>query len=201
MHKVASVLGAASLHELQSRLVSQWSNPEFLVPSAGASARAEVTTILDISSAAQQMVWDTQTYLVDDILAKVDRASMSVGLEARVPLLDHRIVELAWEIPTAMNFRDGSGKWMLKRVLERYVPREFIDRPKMGFGVPVDSWLRGPLKSWAGDIFAGVDSTYIDRSTLLDTWQEHLSGRVDRGGPLWCVLMFESWLARTKSWV
>jgi len=201
MHKIASVLSAASLYELQSRLVSQWANPEALVLGAPGGDAPQASVISNISSAAQQMAWDMQAYLVDDILAKVDRATMSVGLEARVPLLDHRIVELAWEIPTSMNFRNGSGKWMLKRLLERYIPRELIDRPKMGFGVPVDAWLRGALKGWADDLLANVDATYLDRATLRDTWQQHLGGRVDRGGPLWCVLMFESWLARTKSWV
>jgi len=208
MQKIASVLGAATLYDLQSRLVSQWPQPEAVLASSAIGApdmRLPPPSQVDgIPSAAQQMAWDTSTYLVDDILTKVDRATMRVGLEARVPLLDHRLVEFAWEIPLSMKFRDGSGKHILKRLLERYVPRQLFERPKMGFGIPVDSWLRGPLKDWAASYLAQTDRPtheFFNRAEIDATWREHLGGRIDRGGQLWTILMFDSWLQRARQWV
>ncbi|NEW91512.1 asparagine synthase (glutamine-hydrolyzing) [Rhodopseudomonas sp. BR0M22] len=208
MQKIASVLAAPTLYDLQSRLISQWPHPEAVLASgAGSVAEALLPPPVEVDgipSAAQQMAWDTSTYLVDDILTKVDRATMRVGLEARVPLLDHRLVEFAWEIPLSMKFRDGSGKYVLKRLLERYVPRQLFERPKMGFGIPVDSWLRGPLKSWASNYLSHSDHPVhdlFDRAAIDATWREHLGGRIDRGGQLWTVLMFDSWLQRARQWV
>jgi asparagine synthase (glutamine-hydrolysing) len=208
MQKVASVLSSASLHELQSRLISQWPHPEVVLASGHGPAECvglpAPSLVPNLPAAAQQMAWDMSTYLVDDILTKVDRATMGVGLEARVPLLDHRLVEFAWEIPMSMKFRDGSGKYILKRLLERYVPRHLFERPKMGFGIPVDSWLRGPLKEWASTYLSAegnADNDYLDRAIVAATWKEHLSGRVDRGGPLWTVLMFDIWLQKARQWV
>jgi asparagine synthase (glutamine-hydrolysing) len=208
MQKVASVLSSASLYELQSRMVAQWSHPEsVMAPGHQAAAFSTLpppSQVPDIPAVAQQMAWDTSTYLVDDILTKLDRATMRVALEARVPLLDHRLVEFAWQIPVGMKFRDGSGKYILKRLLERYVPRHLFERPKMGFGIPVDSWLRGPLRDWASVYLLpdgqNVDD-YLDRSVIAATWKEHLSGRVDRGGALWTVLMFDIWLQKARQWV
>jgi asparagine synthase (glutamine-hydrolysing) len=208
MQKVAAVLSSASLHELQSRIIAQWPHPEIvLAPGHQAAPGSRLPAppqIPDIPATAQQMAWDTSTYLVDDILTKVDRATMRVGLEARVPLLDHRLVEFAWEIPLSMKFRDGSGKYILKRLLERYVPSSLFDRPKMGFGIPVDSWLRGPLREWASSYLSGDgerNNDYLDRGVIAATWKEHLSGRVDRGGQLWTVLMFDIWLQKARQWV
>jgi asparagine synthase (glutamine-hydrolysing) len=207
MQKLASVLSSASLHELQSTLISQWPHPEIVLASEHQPtecSKLPAPSVLHVPAAAQQMAWDMSTYLVDDILTKVDRATMSVGLEARVPLLDHRLVEFAWQIPMNMKFRNGSGKHILKRLLERYVPRHLFERPKMGFGVPVDSWLRGPLKEWASTYLLageGADNGYLDRAVIAATWKEHLSGRVDRGGPLWTVLMFDIWLQTARQWV
>jgi asparagine synthase (glutamine-hydrolysing) len=208
MQKVASVLSAVSLHELHCRLIAQWPHPEIVMSSAHQAAACSglppSSQLPNIPPAAQQMAWDTSTYLVDDILTKVDRATMRVGLEARVPLLDHRMVEFAWEIPMAMKFKDGSGKYILKRLLERYVPRNLFERPKMGFGIPVDSWLRGPLREWASSYLSATrspDNDYLDRDVIAATWKEHLSGRVDRGGPLWTVLMFDIWLQKARQWV
>jgi asparagine synthase (glutamine-hydrolysing) len=147
------------------------------------------------------MAWDMSTYLVDDILTKVDRASMRVGLEARVPLLDHRLVEFAWEIPISLKFRNHSGKHILRRLLERYVPRELFERPKMGFGIPIDGWLRGPLKGWASDWLSSGGDEFFDRKAIGDNWQQHQIGRVNRGGQLWTVLMFDLWLERARQWV
>ena len=142
---------------------------------------------------------DTLTYLPDDILTKVDRASMAVGLEARVPLLDHRLVEFAWQLPLEVKLRDGQGKWALRQVLARYVPPALFERPKMGFGMPVDHWLRGPLRSWADAL---LEPARLDREGLLASepirkrWDAHRSGRANWAYPIWNVLIFQSWLAR-----
>ncbi|ABD06258.1 Asparagine synthase, glutamine-hydrolyzing [Rhodopseudomonas palustris HaA2] len=207
MQKIGSVLSAASLSELQGRLIAQWPHPEAVMAQGFGAGSAlmlpPASQVPDLPAAAQQMAWDTSSYLVDDILTKVDRATMRVGLEARVPLLDHRLVEFAWEIPLDMKFRDGSGKHILKRLLGRYVPRAMFDRPKMGFGVPVDDWLRGPLREWAASYLAAArhGDDYLDRGVIAATWKEHLNGKINRGGQLWTILMFDIWHQRIRQWV
>ena len=142
---------------------------------------------------------DTLTYLPDDILTKVDRASMTVGLEARVPLLDHRLIEFAWQLPLEVKLRDGQGKWALRQILARYVPPALFERPKMGFGMPVDHWLRGPLRSWADAL---LEPARLDREGLLASepirkrWEAHRSGRANWAYPIWNVVLFQAWLAR-----
>ncbi|MDQ1239933.1 MAG: hypothetical protein QG577_2119, partial [Thermodesulfobacteriota bacterium] len=144
---------------------------------------------------------DILTYLPDCILVKVDRASMAVALEARVPLLDHRVVEFAANVPTNMKIRNGSGKWILKKILRKYIPLDLTERPKMGFGVPVGEWLRGPLKSWCEDLLNHdevLTESILDVNIIQRLWKEHLSRQWDRSGQLWGILMFRSWLTEAK---
>jgi asparagine synthase (glutamine-hydrolysing) len=143
------------------------------------------------------MYEDTIAYLPDDILVKVDRAAMAVSLESRVPLLDHRVVEFAWRLPLRMKVRRQEGKWLLKKILRRYVPSRLIDRDKMGFGVPVGEWLRGPLRAWAEDLLSGdrlKRQGIFDEQIVRARWNQYLrGGRISSDG-IWQLLMFQSWL-------
>ena len=198
-HKLAGLLSATDEDALYRQLVSQWVDPDALV-SRGREPRGilwDATLRRDFTGFTERMqLLDTVTYLPDDILAKVDRASMAVGLEARVPLLDHRVVEFAWRLPAAMKVRGGQGKWLLRQVLRRYVPERLTDRPKMGFGVPIDCWLRGPLRDWAEGLLAEKrlrEGGYFEPAPIRSAWAEHLSGNRNRQYQLWTVLMFELW--------
>jgi asparagine synthase (glutamine-hydrolysing) len=147
----------------------------------------------------QMQLMDLVTYLPDDILTKVDRASMAVALEARVPLLDHRVVEFAWRLPQSAKIRRSGTKWLLRQVLDRYVPKHLIDRPKMGFGIPLGEWLRGPLRDWAE---AFINESRLREANLLDVervrqcWRDHLEGRRNWQYLIWDVLMLETWRER-----
>jgi asparagine synthase (glutamine-hydrolysing) len=208
MHKIASILSSSSLLAVHSKLVAQWANPQALLnPSwfhKGLLWRDQLSRYEGLSAPEQQMVWDAQTYLVDDILTKVDRASMRVGLEARVPLLDHNVVEFAWRIPMSMKLKDGSGKWLLKQLLYRHVPQSLVERPKMGFSVPVDAWLRETLREWAQTYLAEdrlMAEGFFDARVVRQTWEQHLKAEIDAGGRIWTLLMFQIWLEKVKTWV
>lgn len=199
--KLAEMLRAGTADGMYRSLVSHWSEPSAIVTGA-----TEPATVIGDPTAApglrdireRMMFLDAVTYLPDDILAKIDRASMGVSLEARVPMLDHRLVELAWRLPLEVKIRQGETKWALRQVLYRYVPRDLIERPKMGFGVPIDSWLRGPLREWAQDLLGEGRlraEGFFDPAPIRLKLDEHLSGKRNHQYLLWDVLMFQAWLA------
>lgn len=200
LHRLKAALASDRFEEMYRALVSQWQRPEAVVP--GASEPVTVLTDVDAGTAmpdtlGRMMYLDAVSYLPDDILVKLDRASMGVALESRVPFLDHRIVEFAWSLPRRMRLRDGKGKWILRQLLGRYVPAALFERPKMGFGVPIDVWLRGPLREWAEAMLSErrlAGEGFFDPPGIRQKWAEHLSGKYDRQHFLWSVLVFQAWL-------
>jgi len=201
MHKVAGILHCDSETDLYRGLVTHW-EPDSIMLNAretkGVLWDAQVDR--DFPSLLERMQFlDLVTYLPDDILTKVDRASMAVALEARVPLIDHRVVEFAWRLPRRAKVRGDVTKWLLRQVLYRHVPQALVERPKMGFAVPLGDWLRGPLRGWAENLLAESrlrQAGFFDVATVRRTWDEHVSGRANRQYPLWDVLMFEAWRDR-----
>lgn len=204
LHKLAEILTVSTPESVYLGLVSH-----FKLPASIVLGSSEPPTILtDRSQWAnlpnfihRMMYLDTVTYLPDDILTKVDRVSMGVSLEARVPLLDHRVVEFSWRIPLSMKIRNGHGKWLLRHVLYKYVPKRLIERPKMGFGLPIDSWLRGPLREWAENLLNQnrlEQEGFFRPEPVNRLWLEHLSGKRNWQYYLWDVLMFQAWLEKEK---
>jgi len=179
-------------------LISHWSNTEELVlGSCNAANPVELATGLASSYREQMMYWDLITYLPGDILVKVDRAAMAVGLETRVPMLDHRMVEFAWSLPLRLKVRNGQGKWIMRELLRRFVPQELTDRPKMGFGIPLNQWLRGPLRDWAEALLSESRirrEGYLNPAPIRKRWDEHLAETHDWSYLLWDVLMFQAWI-------
>lgn len=202
MHKLARVIAYDRPDQLYHRLVSQWTEPDRVMARGREPPGpfVDATIARDIPNFIQRMQYvDTVTYLPDDILVKVDRATMAVALEGRVPLLDHRVVEHAWSLPLAAKVNGGVGKKLLRRVLNRYVPEALVERPKMGFGVPIGDWLRGPLRDWAETLLAPkrlAAEDIINPQPVGELWRQHLAGANNWQYPLWTVLMFQSWRER-----
>ncbi|MCX5943943.1 MAG: asparagine synthase (glutamine-hydrolyzing) [Cyanobacteria bacterium] len=210
-HKLAARLKSVTTSDDPYRsLVSEWSDPAALLqPDPTGSIPAEHSSHLrdalpsclqgetGLMPAARMMAYDSLTYLPDDILVKVDRAAMAVALETRAPFLDHRVAEVAWRLPMAMKIRGNQGKWLLRQLLDTYVPRELIERPKAGFAIPIGVWLRGPLRSWAAELLHPDRlrrEGYLRPEPISLLWHQHLSGRHDHTAKLWTLLMWQAWL-------
>lgn len=200
LYKGAGVMGADDIASLYKVLVSNWQDPSSVVIDEHEHDKlfsTDINKLMCINDITRMMAVDIISYLPDDILVKVDRAAMGVSLETRTPYLDHHVFEFASQIPLSLKKKNGIGKAVLRDVLYRYVPKELIERPKMGFGVPIADWLRGPLKDWAEEL---LDETRLNSEgffypkTVRDMWSEHLSGRRNWQSQLWAVLMFQAWL-------
>jgi asparagine synthase (glutamine-hydrolysing) len=207
LQKFESVLKANERETLYRVLLSYWMDPaaivlghqEKLTPLTDQNAWAELKDFVDV-----MMYLDARMYLPDDILVKVDRASMGVSLESRVPLLDHRIIEFAWRLPLAMKIKGDTGKGPLRQLLHRYVPKKLVERPKQGFAVPIHEWLRGPMRPWTEELLNESrlrQEGYLSGPTIRQKWTEHMARRHNWQAQLWGVLMFQTWLERHKSLV
>lgn len=203
--KLADVVRLGNYRQMYARLVSQWHDPLVVAPELPVWP-----TAIDDADLAQRskaplpwmMYLDQVMYLPDDILVKVDRASMAVGLEARVPFLDHRVVEFAAGLPLTTKIRGSQGKWALRQILYRYVDRKLVERPKQGFGIPLAEWLRGPLRPWAEDLLSEPalrSSGLLAPAPIRRAWLAHQSGRENHQYPLWVILMLQAWLGRART--
>ncbi len=200
MHKLAGTLTVEHPEEIYLRLVSHWQETAQLVP----GSREPLTALTDPSRRPdlaefehRMMLIDALTYLSDDILVKVDRAAMGVSLETRIPLLDHEVVEFAWRLPLEMKIRGDERKRLLRQLLYRHVPSELIDRPKMGFGIPLADWLREPLRDWSESLLDPTrlrNEGWFDADIVQRYWKEHLAGQANWSYLLWNVLSFQAWL-------
>jgi asparagine synthase (glutamine-hydrolysing) len=203
-HKLSNVMAAASMGDMYRSLLSAWQQPGRMVPDAG-DGGDQNERILDESEPSdlldRMMLADQTVYLPDDLLAKVDRASMAVSLEVRAPLLDHRVVEFSWRLPRWLKLRGTTGKWILRQVLYRRLPKEIVDRPKMGFSVPIDTWLRGPLREWAETLLSAdaIAASGLDHAPIAHAWRDLQTGRRQIGSALWAVVMFQAWRERWQA--
>ena len=204
IYKFAELLNVNNEFDVYLNLVSQWTNTNDLI----LNSSEPLTTITNFNSWPKldnythwMMAIDTLTYLPDDILTKVDRAGMATSLETRIPFLDHNLVEMAWRLPLNMKIRNGQSKWILRQILDKYVPNELIDRPKMGFGVPIDLWLRGPLKEWGSELLNYTrlkNEGFFNPDIVINKWNEHQSGKRNWQHQIWSLLMFQNWLDNNK---
>lgn len=195
IHRLARLLRSQSLCDMYVGLMSHWQPDQGIVRDAGQTPAPWWPEGGSDVDAMRR--WDIHQYLPDDLLVKVDRGSMSAGLESRAPFLDHRVVELALALPEGVLIRGGVGKWIIRQVLDRYVPRQMIDRPKAGFEIPLGIWLRGGLREWAESLLDPGRlraEGFLDATKVNHAWQEHLAGRFDRSVLIWNVLMFQAWL-------
>lgn len=188
------------MNQLYGSLVSTIEDPESIVLGAstsGVNLLGDYKSLSFRDAKERMMFLDAMTYLPDDILVKVDRASMSNSLETRVPFLDHRVIELAWRLPVEMKVRQGQSKWILRQVLYQYVPKNLIERPKVGFSIPLGEWLRGPLREWAEELLSAKrlsQEGFFDHNAVSKIWHDHLRGKENHESLLWCLLMFQAWL-------
>ena len=199
VYKLRRILGAGTPQELYQLITSTWARPSDLTEFHLAQEGAGQSWLQQGSFVEQMMYYDALTYLPDDILAKVDRATMAASLEARTPFLDHEFAEFVWQLPLRMKIRDGRGKWILREVLKRYVPEQLFDRPKMGFGIPLGAWMRGPLREWCESYLSPESlkkNGYLRPDAIRAIWQEHLDG-VDHGFQIWTIVMLQAWLSGT----
>jgi len=200
LYKLANMINAPDSREMYWHLVSQWEDPSPVVIGGGRTPHRESKYYgwPQVDNLVQQiMLLDTIFYLPNDILVKLDRASMAVGLEARVPFLDHKLFEFAWRLPLNLKVRHGGGKWILRELLDSYLPRPLFERPKMGFGIPLANWLRHDLREWGEDLLSINNlrhTGYFDPKIVQTMWNQHLSGAHNHQYQLWPVLMFQAWL-------
>ena len=205
VHRLGRVLTRPDNGDAYGAFMKVWDQPSAVVLGATDDPADDLqlpTDALALDDTTRMMLLDAVTYLPDDILVKVDRASMAVSLEARVPFLDHRLAQFCWSLPASFKVRKGNLKRILRKLLHSYVPRELVDRPKTGFAVPIANWLRGPLKDWAADLIAPGRlraQGLLDAATVDNVWQRHLAEQENWQDRLWCVLMFQSWLEAQKS--
>lgn len=196
LHKIAALLREDSAVEMYRSLLSARARPGAILSSPFVEDNGPVEKILgnggSLGLMERMMLADQMGYLTDDLLAKVDRASMAVSLEARVPLLDHRVVEFSWRLPRRLKVRDGRGKWILRQVLYQHVPPALVDREKMGFSVPIAQWLKGPLRGWSEDMLSGPDAL-LDTHAVRSEWNRFLGGEEDLGMGLWAILVYRAW--------
>lgn len=198
LHKLAGILSLPNADAVYLKLLSHWDAPENLVLGSQEPHNPSFGRFSHLDNFVEKMMAvDTVNYMSDDILTKVDRASMAVSLESRVPFIDHRVIEFAWGLPFDCKIRNGEGKWILKQMLDRYVPRSIMERPKMGFGVPIDSWMRGELREWCEALLDPVklrQQGYFDETQITEKWEEHKAGTRNWQYYLWDILMFQAWL-------
>ena len=203
LHKLASLAKCKEWSDAYVALVSAWNAPDKLVIDSQQTSTAHDEFMqANMPDALRAMQWlDQTTYLVDDILTKVDRASMAASLETRVPLLDHRLVEFAWTLPADMKVRNGQGKWILRQVLNRFVPAPLLDRPKMGFAIPLESWLRGPLQEWASDLLSDRrvrEQGFLHADMVTQEWNKFCAGGSGHHHKVWALLMWMAWVDKWK---
>jgi asparagine synthase (glutamine-hydrolysing) len=205
LQKIGSFMTNASVAEMYRSLVSAWQDPDALVI-GGASTVGLLEELIEspapVRLVDRMMLADQVTYMVDDQLAKVDRVSMAVSMEVRVPFVDHRLVEYAWRLPAGLKIRNGQGKWPLRRILQRYVPKHIVERPKMGFSVPIDEWLRGPLRGWVEELIAPerlAREGLLEPTVVRREWDALLGGHRRGALGLWAVLMLQAWRERWSS--
>lgn len=206
VRKTANAMSAVNGLNLYDAMTSHWLIEDDVVLGRGNNCSSEQKDHGDLNPTdclvSRLMLKDIRGYLPDDILCKVDRAAMSVSLETRVPFLNHELVEFASSLPLSLKFREGKGKWLLRQVLYKYVPQAIIERPKMGFSVPIGDWIRGPMKDWAEDLLDNHrlnQEGYLNANSIHTKWEQHLNGKANWQEQIWDVLMFQSWLEEQKA--